>query len=518
MQDYLFTLADPEFYETLSRYPASPEFENLVRPMVPADWEFGRRSIWLHAAPPDARLPAQGFKVHVTSVLGCAADVLRAVVPVLVARGTAFKLAGQIDLLALLNSKPYDRGGSGKFITAYPADEADFRGLLEALHARTAGMPFVGPYILSDRRYADSKILFYRYGGIKPAEVLAVDGTKHAPLVAPDGTTEPDNRLPYFKLPRWVADPFGGAPELQGDGTAPLGGRYAVTSVLSASNRGGVYAGTDTATGAPVIIKEARPFINGLYKQGGVVDSTDFVRNEHRILTHLEGVGRTPRALDLFTEWEHTFLVQSRVEGTGLRRYLSLHENMMLPYIQRPGVLDRFLPKFRALVEEIVDAVSAVHAADVVLGDVSLNNVMVDPESLRVTLIDLESAAVVSRDGDFLRFSEHWFTPGFARPGRGKGSGPAFTDDWYGVGMLALNLLVPGVEFFYLKPEGRQQFLNHLRGLGLPAWPADVVTELLAGRPEAARAVLRVGSANDPSVSADQAVAPVGAAAVGAAA
>jgi tRNA A-37 threonylcarbamoyl transferase component Bud32 len=491
MQDFLYTLAHPEYYEDISRYSAGTELRDHVKTLVPEEWELGRRSVWLHVNRPGDLLPLQGFKIHVSSVAECALATLSAIVPVLVERGVSFKLTADIRMLDLLNSKGYDRGGSGKFMTIYPADEAAFRELIEALHAATAQLPLVGPYILSDRRFRDSKILFYRYGGIVPESRLQVDGTRSGLLVAPDGSSIRDVRHPYFKLPEWVEDPFGGSQELEGDAEPLLGGRFLIESMLTASNRGGVYTATDTATGASVIIKEARPYINRVSEHGMTLDSTDLLAREFAILKQLEEVECTPDAIALFQEWEHTFLVQERIEADPIRKFVAQPGNLILPYVLREGVLEEFIPRFRAISELVLDAVESIHARGIILGDVSQNNVMVDETLTRVWLIDLESAVAVDDDPRFVRFSRAWYTPGFAREGRRTREGLTFEDDIFGAGMVLYNLFLGGLAVFELKPSGRIEFLDRLVELGVPAAVREAILSLLRGEMAPARDALR---------------------------
>ena len=67
-------------------------------------------------------------------------------------------------MLTAINGKRWPRGGSGKFITAYPRSVEDFRQVIADLHAALSG--YAGPSVLTDRRYRDSRVLHYRYGGI----------------------------------------------------------------------------------------------------------------------------------------------------------------------------------------------------------------------------------------------------------------------------------------------------------------------------------------------------------------
>jgi tRNA A-37 threonylcarbamoyl transferase component Bud32 len=480
-RDMLYTYAHPEFYEELTRYEGGPEYHERLEKNLPQSWRLERRSLWLHAREPDAQLPSQGFKIHVSSTPEHAADVLDSISRECFAWGIGFKLAADSRLLRLLNSKPYDRGGSGKFMTLYPADESTFREFIDELHQKTKDTNFVGPYILSDRRYRDSRILFYRYGGIVGLQKLMIDGSKQSVLVAADGTTSRDIRYPYFKLPEGIVDPFGGTTEVMGEDEPVLGGRFRIETMIAVSNRGGVYEGEDLEDGSTVIIKEARPFINRVKSENRVIDSMVLMDREYAILRRLEPVGMTPKPVAIFEEWEHKFLVQEKLEGLILRRFVVQDGNLVLPYIHRDGVLQAFLPVFRTIGLLLIHAVRKIHDAGVIIGDLSQSNVMVDETGTRLWLIDLESAVLDDDDEDWVSFSRDWYTPGFARPGRRNSQGLTFQDDHYAVGMILLSLFLGGLEFFRLKPEGREQFVHELVALGLPQAAREAIFALMRG-------------------------------------
>ncbi len=265
----LEAFVDPLFYETVDRYDVNEDdFLAPVRKMLTGTWTFHRRAVWFGCTPPEGRardLPGQGWKIHVSCALSNALDILEAIVPVLDAQDVDFKFALDRQILGMMNSKNWGRQAAGKFVTIYPVDEAEFFRLLADLHAVTRA--FEGIYILSDRRYKDSKILFYRYGGIRRIAVANARGEQTPMLISPSGEMVPDERRPYFHVPSWARDPFADdlkhEPDYQDEeGRIALkDGRYLVKNVLGYSNSGGVYIADDTETGEEVVIKEARPFV-----------------------------------------------------------------------------------------------------------------------------------------------------------------------------------------------------------------------------------------------------------------
>jgi class III lanthionine synthetase len=88
--------------------------------------------------------------VHVSACLGNVERVLAAVADYCHNRRIAFKFLRSPDALLLANAKYADRGSSGKFITIYPADEAQLEAVLTELGEVLDGSP--GPYVLSDLR------------------------------------------------------------------------------------------------------------------------------------------------------------------------------------------------------------------------------------------------------------------------------------------------------------------------------------------------------------------------------
>lgn len=499
--DSAYTLADPEFYEDASRHRGSSTFEEIVRRHLPAaGWETNRQTIWLHVRRPEVALPQQGFKIHVSSTPECATAVLARMVALCVQHGVCFKCAATPAIHDMLNSKPYGRGGAGKFMTIYPVDRAAFVDLIERFHEATGHEPFKGPYILSDRRYKDSPILYYRYGGIRPPRRLELDGTFSSHLTAPDGTATADERLGYFRLPPWVDDPFGGSREIEAPSGLVLGERFVVESMISVTNRGGVYIGTDTHTGDSVIIKEARPYVNRSVRAGRVVDSTTLLEHEHHVLTRIAATGCAPRPIALFDEWEHKFLVEERIDGVSLHRWTPLMENLVLPYILRDGVLLAFLPKFHCIAAALFGVVDRIHAEGVLIGDLSHGNIIVTPDLARVTLIDLETAIIEDEDDGLIAFAGAWATPGFASRERRDGRRITRRDDHYALGMALFGLFVGGLQFFDLHADALPRFLARLRALGVPADIAAAIEALWAGRADEARTLL-LASAERASVN-----------------
>ena len=469
----LAMLVSNEHFESLARYVPTPEFLSVARTLIPHDWRLVRSDTWFNAMPPAAELPPQGWKIHVSSTREEAVDVLRKTIEVLVDEGVPFKFALDPTMLLHLNAKNWPRSGSGKFVTIYPPDEQRFVALVQRLAAALAGHR--GPYVLSDRRYGDSGVVYYRYGGFVRSGTVSPTGEQQPTITAPDGTQVPDDRRPFFSLPYWVTDPFPAEP----DGTEDRvlrDGRYTVERALHFSNTGGVYVAADAATGARVVVKEARPHSGG----DGFADSHDLLSKEHAVLEALASTGVAPRPVELFREWEHLFLVEEYVSGVSLWTFAADQNKLLVPDLDADEARE-FRERLRTIWVSLAAALEKAHAAGVVLGDLSPRNVLVDPETIEVRFIDFEATVRLGVDT-----SARLVTPGFASPRQRREGVRDVTDDYYALGALMLSSLFPLNTMFELDPSARERVLASVaRDVRLPAAWRDTIAALLGDDPAA---------------------------------
>lgn len=114
-------------------------------------WSISRGELWCLVSPIAGLPRLQGWKLHLAATASSAGRVLQRSLPLLLDAGVAFKFASTVEDVVDLNAPNFPRAGSGKFITAYPDDDAQLTELAQRLHAATVGEP--APAILSDRRY-----------------------------------------------------------------------------------------------------------------------------------------------------------------------------------------------------------------------------------------------------------------------------------------------------------------------------------------------------------------------------
>ena len=347
------------------------------------EWRFEVVGPWAFATPVGSHSPEQGWKLHISATEASAADVLAATVPVLVAEAVPFKFAAGHKIVRLLNSTHADRASGGKFLTIYPADDAQAVRVAEACHRATEGL--AGPVILSDRAYRPGSLVHYRYGGFSASSAIDNDGIVVHLIKGPDGSPLPDERTPSYRAPSWLADPFqpaqpaAAAASSASTATVVLNGRYRIQGALSHANKGGTYLAEDATTGELVVIKEGRPHVG----DEGRGDARARIRHEARMLALVECLRKAPHLVDIFEQSEHVFLVEEYIDAPSLREIVEGEGDG--PATPLPA------DEARALAAALAETMAAFHAAGVVIGDFTPNNILVtDDGQLRV--IDLEHA------------------------------------------------------------------------------------------------------------------------------
>ncbi|WP_028649329.1 class III lanthionine synthetase LanKC [Nocardiopsis sp. CNT312] len=431
----VFCDADRYFYDTPHRLWSGsgaddgrgPVFEAARRP-VPEGWQSHRAGDWLALRPVEPRLPDQGWKIHVSACLDNAESVLGRVWDYCVARGVSFKFVPTRYLLHNRNAKYADRGGSGKFITVYPADDGECASVAAGLDALVGGEP--GPYVLSDVRWNAGPV-HLRYGSFTRRHCYDKHGDAVPALENAEGVLVPDHRGPVFRLPEWVPVPDFLRPHLEARGAVDVTGLpYDIERALHFSNGGGVYAGRDRRTGESVVLKEARPHA-GLAADGA--DAVRRLEQERTALERLAGLPCTPEVKDAFTLGDHHFLVMEYIEGKPLNSFFARRHPLVEADPAPDALRDygRWAMRVHGLVSE---AVRAVHERGIVFNDLHLFNIMVAEDESSVVLLDFEAARDAGQDS-----RQTVANPGFVAPRGRRG----FDVDLYALACLRIALLLP---------------------------------------------------------------------------
>ncbi|MFE7774038.1 class III lanthionine synthetase LanKC [Streptomyces sp. NPDC057445] len=454
----VFCDVDRQFYDAPHRLAEDGDgtgrLYEAARRAAPAGWRRHRSGDWLAYRPLAAELPSQGWKIHISACLDNAEKVLAQVWDYCVPRDIAFKFMPSRYLLHTRNAKYADRGGSGKFITVYPADDAQCRAIAEDLDALLTGEP--GPYILSDLRWGEGPV-HLRYGSFTERHCRDERGELRPAIENAEGRLVPDRREPAFHVPPWITLPDFLRPHLDArSATTTHDIPYTVERALHFSNGGGVYVARDKRTGRKVVLKEGRPYA-GLAADGA--DAVTRLEREGDALERLSGLSCTPEVLDRFTLGDHRFLVLEYVEGRPLNSFFALRH----PLIEEdpaPQVLAEYTEwalRIHGLVER---AVAEVHARGVVFNDLHLFNVMVSEDESSVVLLDFEAAAPIEEGR-----RQVIANPGFVAPADRRGADV----DRYALACLRLALFLPLTSLFAVD----RAKAAHLADIVAESFPVD---------------------------------------------
>ncbi|MFJ3906317.1 class IV lanthionine synthetase LanL [Streptomyces sp. NPDC090025] len=433
----------------------------------------------------DPRMPAMehGWKLHVSARPGELDDVIGLVLPVLARHVCHAKFARDPETLRRLNSGTQSAGAVGKAITVYPADGTVVevaRELAAALRGRE------GPQVVSDRRVDPAAPVYYRYGPFTGEYRTGRSGRLESVMTGPEGQIFDGLAVGRYRCPPWAEDPFttgagqGSGPAgavgsgTEGSGAGFGGGRYTVTTGITRAATGNVYRAVDRALGRPVVVKQARAYV-GEDESG--TDARHRLRNEHAVLTALDGVTGVPRALDYFAHGADEYLVMSDCGGRDLRgevlrdgpfRDGPFRDGPFRDDADRPGAGGPGAGgpgaggpgALAALAARLLGILDAVHARGVVVRDLKPDNIVLDaagPGACHLV--------------DFGISERHGAGPGGATPGYGApvlpASGPAApADDYYALGATLL-FAATGMDPVLVDADRR---VNRDRSLDCLAW------------------------------------------------
>jgi hypothetical protein len=385
-----FCMADAAFYDAPARSTTDIPYPLGERP-APSTWQRSTTDHWVLYTPIDHKLPAQGWKVHVSGCLDNAERIMETVWDYCTTRDIAFKVLCSPRVVLARNAKYAGRGGSGKLVTVYPRDELELEGICTDLDGLLAGEH--GPYILSDLRWAAGPV-HVRFGGFASRYCEDEQGNQVLAIADADGVLVPDVRGPVFSVPPWVEPPDCLGPHLAARGaTTVVDIPYTIEQALHFSNGGGVYRGVDRRSGEAVVLKEARPHA-GL--SGDFTDAVFRLRRERDALERLAGVAAVPRLLDYLSIGEHEFLVMEHIDGEPLNGVTARRCPLLDDTADETALADH-AAWVMDIHRQVESAIAEIHERDMVYGDLHLFNVIVRPDG-RIALVDFEMAVDVASD------------------------------------------------------------------------------------------------------------------------
>lgn len=381
----------------------------------------------------DHKLPQQGWKIHLTANIKDAQKLLLTVSQYLNNQQVSYKFIDTVDAMLLSNSKYGDRTESGKFITVYPVNTAEFVQLLPALAEITQDF-LEGPYILSDQEWQDSHV-FYRYGAFKAMKTV-IDGAEVYAIIDNKHNLVEDKRLPYYYQPDFIVEPEQLKNNVQHYDQNEFKKlmNYNVDFSLHYSNAGGVYHAV--FKGKEWVLKEGRAFA-GLDANGN--DGFNRIKHEYKILKQLAEIPTVVDVYESFKAWKHQYLVEEYLQGDTLADFV----DSQYPFTANKQKKNEYLTKTVKIITALLKAINQIHQKGIAIGDLQPDNIII-LDTDKVKLIDFENAQKASAA----------YNPGLATPGYSDFNAKTFAEaDRIALYKIARYLILPTATGFDWAPE-----------------------------------------------------------------
>ncbi|WP_336824282.1 class III lanthionine synthetase LanKC [Sporosarcina sp. USHLN248] len=445
-----------KFYLPFDFYNPQPEFLSILTNIINnKSWTITRDRIFYSCIPKNYVFPEHGWKIHISGKIWDSEEILKKVSHYCYTNAVAFKCLMDKRVFDINNNKAINRSSSGKFITIYPKDTEHFLMLIKDLFFLLE--KYEGPYILTDRRYGEKGIVYYRYGGIA-LNTKYKDGQPIHLLTSPNGDIFIDDRKPIFQLPNWVKDPFENTEKhLEKEKPFLLNNRYKIKSAIRFTNAGGTYLADDMKTNKEVIIKEARPFT---VQYGHMKDARDLKKTEFNILKKIGYLHVSPEPIEIFEEWEHTFLVEDFIEGQTIKQFVAHNAPFSIP---NSGTTDMnsYYEKVAIIMISILESLLKIHSENVIVGDIGADNIILH-ENGTATFIDFDASINLDTEYDKQIFRTIGFSNQYNQVDN-------FKRDLIGIGYLLFYMLVPCSNLIEQDDNFYVRFLKYMeKKYGLP--------------------------------------------------
>ncbi|UOK64158.1 hypothetical protein MT997_06185 [Paenibacillus sp. OVF10] len=281
--------------------PKKDAFENALEHIIrelPQSIQWSNDGHWICFRPEELRLPAQGWKIHLSVIPVEGAELLRRIAPVLTENDVQWKVVSSGLKLIETSNGSIPLPQTGKCVTIYARDEEQFLKLLELMHSCTSDLK--GPAIPTDRAYLGSQCVFYRYGAFTDRFYHdRYSGAKVYAIQNPEGMLEEDRRTPGRYKPEWVNEPEEllriqameknqAASRHSDSNNNEFGIRnIRVRRVLKKSGKGGVFLISGTSY-EQAVMKEA---VYRMRVDGGGRSAHNYLDNEYRVLDLMKDTG-----------------------------------------------------------------------------------------------------------------------------------------------------------------------------------------------------------------------------------
>lgn len=334
------------------------------------------RGIFLCVDFKNTKTPAQGWKIHVSTLLKDAIVVLQIVFGYCLENKINFKFIKNKKILIKNQSADTDVFFFGKFITIYCENEDKLKTYINWFYK--ALIKFRGINIYSSRPYLDSTNVFYRYG-------TNYSGNPY--LVGPNNQKIIDRVKSEYFLPPFVSEPFPENKSIFNYEKVLLQQRFLLLYLVQKTAVSTIFFSQDLRNKKFVILKSS-PLYALTKKNFPLIF---FRRNEARLLLYLEDndFENSQKYVDDFVFQNNFYLCKSFVNGKDLKFILN-NKN----FLSNKNLFNNdFGENYRKIFKKTLECIFNFHKKNVVLNDVSSKNFICD--SVKCYFIDLETSYVI---------------------------------------------------------------------------------------------------------------------------
>lgn len=321
---------------------------------------------------------SHGWKIHISCTINNYVEIMNLSLNYLYNNKINFKIVKNIDIYIKNSGKTGDRTSFGKFITVYPNSESLFIVIIEELYKLLKY--YEGPYILSDRRYKDAKVVYYRYG----SNILSNKYDRKGNAIR---FFEYKNKLyidevkPYFDLPESIHDPL--ISDYNEGNSSYLLKKYEISDAIKFSPIGGVYKGRNLENNKIYVIKEIFPY-TGVYDNEN--DAVTSAKKEIENFNKLKSFNFIPKLYEYFNDWDNLYLVRNYVPGETFEDYSG--KRNPIPFNADKEQVVYYCKDILHVVKKIVNNINLLYEKGFVLTDLGPDNIIINSD---VYFIDLES-------------------------------------------------------------------------------------------------------------------------------
>lgn len=334
----------------------------------------------------------QGFKIHISATTENYQKILNIVYLFCKKRNISFKYISNTQELIKNLSGNIPSWNAGKFITIYPQSN-EFEKNITELYELSSLKHMKGIFILSDRRFKDSNVIFYRYGIIKSENQNIYDNNGKYLYT--------DRQQLGYKLPSFVKEPFPINKDSKSKHSKYIFKTIFPLSVIHSKAASSVYLVKLKDNKKVYILKNAR-----LNFSDGEETQIDRLKKEEDTLNKLSTFSFFPQIIDSFSENENYFLLETKKPGVTVDDYRAEEVDK---FISNRTILPRTENAFK-IIKDMCFKLHVLHKNDIFLGDVSANNVLIDKINNKISFVDVEQTQINISKVNLKRYLR---TPGF---------------------------------------------------------------------------------------------------------